>query len=183
MAKFAQKLTCCILIALAVAHSAQGRKLAQAVGKKSYSGDITAAASQTSANIQATVATGGKVSAATQAVKAAPLKPLGGSVEATGKTTVDNAKSGGDSASQSTKAAQISSYASGNKPATKAATGLSTVTKVAAQLPVGATARGAGVSTNLQSATSSGINNMVAAQVQVAAHNAMPGPNMPAPKP
>jgi hypothetical protein len=75
------------------------------------------------------------------------------------------------------------SYASGSKPAAKNTIKLSNVPNIAAQTPVGSTARGAGVSASLQAATASAINNRINAQVQVAAHNAMPGPNIPGPKP
>jgi hypothetical protein len=92
------------------------RKLLQAVGQKSYSGDITAAASQTAANIQATVASAGKPGTATQAVKPDPLKPLSASSMSTvsdsrhnsPKSFVGSASAGSDTASQASKSAAIS---------------------------------------------------------------------------
>lgn len=54
---------------------------------------------------------------------------------------------------------------------------------MAAQIPVGTTAQGTGVGTSLQTATSVGINNKIDTQLEVAAKNAMPGPNKPLPKP
>jgi hypothetical protein len=97
------------------------RKLKQAVGSKSYSGDITAASSQTSANIQATVANTGKPSAArpgtaTKAVTARPLTPLAASSASTvtdsryaSRVTSAGTKfTGADTALQASTAASIS---------------------------------------------------------------------------
>jgi hypothetical protein len=107
---------CSLLINCRVA-----RKLKQAVGSKSYSGDITAASSATSANIQATVANTGKPDAAcpgtaTAAVKAKPLTSL---AAASASTVTDSRYTvrvtgagtnftGADTASQASTAASIS---------------------------------------------------------------------------
>ncbi|WIA12958.1 hypothetical protein OEZ85_006573 [Tetradesmus obliquus] len=193
MARIARTFPCCLLIALVIAHGAEARKLLQAVGTKSYSGDTTAASSATSANIAATVAAAAKPGTATQAVKAAALKPLGASSTSTvsdsrystGTTTkfVSGAARGSDTAAQASTAATISSYASGSRPAPNPAVRLANVPSLAAQLPVGSTARGVGVATSLNAATSSAIDSRIEAQAAVAAKNSMPGPNIAGPKP
>ncbi|KAF6264640.1 hypothetical protein COO60DRAFT_1457526 [Scenedesmus sp. NREL 46B-D3] len=191
MASSVQRLALCMLLVFAVASVAQARKLVQAVGKKEYSGDTTVAEAQTAANIQNTVNSGAKPGTATSVVKATPLKPLAAATMSTltdsrhtkKKTDKGGVSQGGDTASQAAKAATISSYASGTKPASKRAIQLSSVPGMAAQIPVGTTAQGTGVGTSLQTATSVGINNQIDAQLEVVAKNAMPGPNKPLPKP